>query len=201
MAQHQLGHALGMAHENSRADRDTVLEINTTNIKDGKTTEFSTSQDVVKYAWSGAGECVEKKGDTRTPMTEADCQAIGGTVLDSSPSAEKDLQNVSYINCKLELCDDGQYRPAPTNICKERVSGMVLKMTRGDCATARGTPEGTGYDYQWCNCHFDLCRDMGLHLAKPLTCGNKLANGYIQVPYTECGNMGGSSAAHNVGTE
>jgi hypothetical protein len=197
MALHQLGHALGMAHTNSRADRDKVLQMNETNIQSGKLMQFGMSQDVVKFAWSGSNMCVQRAGQTRTQMTSADCAAVQGLpVVSGAMPADDEL-----IECEMDLCEDGKYRPAPTNLCKDKVANFSLKMQIGDCKTSRGTPDSEGEYFQWTNCHFDLCTDMGLHLAKPLTCANKLAHGYIQVQYQQCQNMGGTSVAKDVGTE
>lgn len=46
---HEIGHAIGLRHEQSRSDRDQFVTINFANIQDGKAHNFSLSPDYVKH--------------------------------------------------------------------------------------------------------------------------------------------------------
>merc|ERR1719181_2555298 len=65
IALHQLAHALGMVHENSRQDRSKLMKLNNENVTEGKELEFEMSQDVVKYAWNGYDSCASRIGRTK----------------------------------------------------------------------------------------------------------------------------------------
>jgi len=206
---HELGHALGMVHENSRGDRSTVMTHNESNVKKGKNMAFQTSNDVIKYAWSPWNPH-SGHAKTRVSMTKSDCTDVGGAFPGATYGGhgEDDI-----VQCHLDICEDGIYFPAPTNRCTEKmmsttnetdangtatgnradkVASLAIKMERRDCLRAQGTPAGETEMWQWTDCHFDLCKDMGLHLAKPMACGNKLAYGYIETSVADCRNLEGS---------
>jgi hypothetical protein len=187
-ALHQLGHALGMVHENSRADRAKVMKLNVENVSKGKEMEFEVSRDVVKYAWSGYETCTTRAGRTRVSMTKTDCLKVKGFFDGASGG------NDTLVQCQLDLCEDGVYFPAPINLCKAKVASMSIKMERKDCKTARGSPATAGESWKWTDCHFDLCTDAGLHMAKPFSCENKMAYGFIETTPADCDNMQGSKS-------
>jgi len=188
LALHQLSHALGMVHQTARGDRDEYVTWNENNTKEGREMEFSVSEDVVKYGWHGFEQCKSRAGRTRLTMNASDCLKVQG-----SPSGSGDI-----VECQLDLCEDGIYFPAPMNVCKEKVAQVAIMLKRKDCQDAKGVPAASGSGGEepnsedWVDCHFDFCTDMGLHLAKPYSCANKLAYGYIETTLNDCRNMKGS---------
>lgn len=185
IAMHELAHALGMVHQSSRADRNDVIlfQENNTDRKEA----FGLASDVIKYAWAGRDKCVNRAGVTKATMSQDDCDVLGGNYT------EGDEPVPGKVACQLDICESGTFFPAPSGKCNDKKANMTLKMERKDCLRAQGTPPASPKDsWAWVDCAFDVCTDMGLHLAKPFACENKIAYGYFQTMQNDCKNMEGT---------
>jgi hypothetical protein len=204
---HQLGHALGMVHQNSRADRDQAVKMNEDNMQDKMRSHFRKFSDVTKYGWNGYDACPERSGRTRVAMNAGDCVKVGGFSEGGAHSVGDAVQ------CQLDICEGGTYFPAPANACLEKLATMAIRMHKRECRHAKGTAFTAeiplhdisslagASETDWVDCMFDLCTDIGLQLAKPSTCENKLAYGYIQVSAKDCTSMEGTFSAEHAGVE
>jgi len=205
---HELGHALGMVHQQARADRDEHVKLYWDNISSGKSLQFKKSNDAEKWAFSGFDNCDGRVGVAKLLIDAQECLDVQGYRVCSS-------RNRCY--CKVDLCESGLYKYAPPNSCKEKVATGAMMMKLKDCATAEGVvvkEEKPDRSWQkrrrrpepeekepgpndWIKCQFDICKDTGYSWARPYSCNNRIGAAYFDVRKADCVDMG---AAMNLGS-
>jgi len=126
---------------------------------------------------SADGACGEAGIETTIPMVTADCNSMGGTVMNAAPWG--------WADCRLDLCEDGDYALAGASECQDRAGYGIVGMAAGECRAIGGAINGNPADSQWTECHLDICEEGGLEITSP---GHEEQKGYgiVHTSRTDC---------------
>lgn len=142
----------------------------------------ATSAHASSLRFSADGDCGAEGIETTIPMVTADCISMGGTVVHATPWG--------WGDCRLDLCEDGDYALAGAGECQNRDGYGIIGMPAGDCRAIGGAMNGNPGNTQWTACHLDLCEEGGLEIASPGQAGQK-AYGIVHTNRSDCENLKG----------
>jgi hypothetical protein len=142
------------------------------------------------------GMCSERLGQSSIVATANGCRKLGGLARNSS------ALDMEEGVCLLDLCVKGMYSIYPPGVCRDPVSSVKLKMTRGDCKEKRGnvTELVVSSNYsEMIHCVMDMCYNIGGLCFRPAG----YCNTQVQMPHTmarECRQLFGNLDPYMDGT-
>ena len=112
---------------------------------------------------SGDGACGEGGIKTTLHMLTANCRSMGGAVVRDT--------GYGWADCRLDMCEDGEFAIAGANECYNEEHGRdgygIINTTGKDCRVIGGAMNGNPADNQWTSCHLDICEEGAFEFDSP----------------------------------